>query len=171
MVVEIDKRNNMVVLSLGGNVGDVNQTFRNSIASIEDRVGRLILSSSLYETKAWGAENQPNFLNQVIVVETGLNPEEVLNTCLSVEKQQGRERLGKKKWQQRVIDIDLLFYGDSIIDTIDLKVPHPYIQDRNFVLFPLAEILPGFIHPLLSKTVLELKNSCDDKLPVIKTLG
>ncbi len=170
MVTEIDKRNNRVVLSLGGNVGDVKQTFSNSIKQLKKNLGELIMGSSIYRTKAWGVEIQPDFLNQVIVMDTCLTPEEVLKICLEVELERGRVRKKKEKWQERVIDIDVLFYEDKIIDSIDLVVPHPYIQDRNFVLFPLAEIIPDFRHPILRRTVLELKNKCKDKLQVIRVL-
>jgi len=170
MVVEIDKRNNKVVMSLGGNLGSVKQTFNNSIIALKERLGELVACSSIYQTKAWGVENQSDFLNQVIVLKTELSPSKVLQLCLAIEKEQGRDRYGKKKWHERVIDIDVIFYEDNVIDTTDLKIPHPYLQDRNFVLFPLAEIIPHFKHPILGKTMLELKKCCKDKLQVTKTL-
>lgn len=168
MVVEIDKRNNMVVLSLGGNVGNVKRTFLKSIGLLEEKIGKVRLASSVYKTKAWGIEDQSDFLNQVMVLDTILPPSEVLQLCLEIELELGRDR--EEKWQERVIDIDLLFYENKVINSKELVIPHPYIQDRNFVLFPLSEIIPDFIHPLLGETVLELKKSCTDKLPVIKTL-
>ena len=168
MVIEIDKRNKRVVLSLGGNIGNIKQVFKDAINSLEKEIGGLDLLSSLYKTKAWGVENQPDFLNQVVVMNTNLHPKEVLKICLDVEKQKGRDRSEKKKWQERVIDIDVLFYENEIIKTKELVIPHPYIQERNFVLFPLAEIIPDFLHPLLGNTVLELKKKSTDKLQVIK---
>lgn len=170
MVIEIDKRNNMVVLSLGGNVGDVRLMFLKSIELLDFEIGRVRLTSSVYQTKAWGVEDQSDFLNQVIVLDTILSPNEVLKLCLEIELELGRDRRGTVKWQKRVIDIDLLFYEDKVLKSKEIILPHPYIQDRNFVLFPLSEIIPDFMHPLLGKTVLELKKSCTDKLPVIKTL-
>jgi 2-amino-4-hydroxy-6-hydroxymethyldihydropteridine diphosphokinase len=157
-----------VVLSLGGNVGNVQQTFVEAIVILEKKVGKLIGGSSLYKTSAWGVEDQPDFINQVVIFKTNNTPKEVLKKCLQIEGELGRERVGK--WQKRRIDIDLLFYENEIINTIDLKIPHPYLHQRNFVLFPLAELIPDFIHPLLGETIHTLKNKCQDKLKVIKLL-
>ena len=170
MAVEMDKRNKTVVLSLGGNIGDVNQAFKDTIKLLKQELGLLELSSSIYRTKAWGVENQPDFLNQVILMQTSFSPMEVLNSCLAIEKQLGRMRVVGEKWQERVVDIDVLFYEDITIDSAKLKIPHPYLHERNFVLFPLVEIIPEYTHPLLNKTMVELKNNCKDKLRVIKFL-
>jgi 2-amino-4-hydroxy-6-hydroxymethyldihydropteridine diphosphokinase len=166
MVSQIDKRKNSVVLSLGGNIGDVKDVFEVAISHLKKRVGELVSSSSLYSTKAWGIENQPDFLNQVIVIDSELSPTKVLECCLTIELELGRVR--KEKWHKRVIDIDVLFYNNELIKSKDLIVPHPYIQDRNFILAPLAELIPQFVHPLLQKTMQELKNSCIDNLAVVK---
>ena len=131
----------------------------------------MIKASSLYKTKAWGYENQPDFINQVLIFKSHLKPNELLKICLAIEKKLGRKRIEGVNWQERGIDIDILFYEKEIIDSIDLKIPHPYLHQRNFVLFPLAEIIPDFIHPLLNKTIDELKKSCEDKLKVIKILA
>jgi len=171
MVIEIDKRNKLskqVVFSLGGNIGNVEQTLNLAINFINDRIGKVKLISSIYTTKAWGVENQSDFLNQVVSVESSLLPTEVLSLCLIIEKELGRNRINQKKWQERVIDIDILFYGEEIITLPELLIPHPYIGERNFVLYPLSDILPDFIHPVLKNTVQELKNSCQDKLLVVK---
>ncbi|OFY90749.1 MAG: 2-amino-4-hydroxy-6-hydroxymethyldihydropteridine diphosphokinase [Bacteroidetes bacterium RIFCSPLOWO2_12_FULL_31_6] len=159
-----------VILSLGGNMGDVKQTFIKAINCLENKVGKLVKSSALYTTKAWGVENQPDFINQVLVFKTQLIPKEVLKICLQTEKEFGRERVEGRKWQKRVIDIDILFYESEIINSTNLIIPHPYLHQRNFVLFPLAELVPQFIHPLLGKTIDELKKSCQDNLKVIKLL-
>lgn len=162
----MDKRKNRVVLSLGGNLGDVLQVFRDASVCIQKEIGCIIDKSSLYKTKAWGVEDQPDFLNQVIVLETHLNPTDVLNICLAIEAQLGRIR--KEKWHERVIDIDVLFYNSELINSKDLIVPHPFIQERNFILYPLAELIPEFIHPSIKKNMLELKNNCKDQLSVVK---
>jgi len=166
MVLEIDKRKNSVVLSLGGNIGDVKEVFEFAIRHLKKRVGTISLSSSLYQTKAWGVEKQPDFLNQVVVIDSELSPFKVLEHCLAIEFQLGRVR--KEKWHERVIDIDVLFYGDELINSKELIVPHPYIQDRNFILTPLIEIMPDFVHPTYNKSLNDLKISCKDKLAVVK---
>ena len=170
MVVEMDKRNNLVVLGLGGNVGDVKRTLKDAVKRLEGVLGEIVMSSSLYRTQAWGVENQPDFLNQAIVLDTKLPPNIVLKRCLEVEIELGRDRISGEKWQQRVVDIDVLFYNQEIIKTDDLTIPHPYIQERNFVLFPLVEIIPNFEHPILKKTVLELKKTSNDRLQINKVL-
>ncbi|MCO6500637.1 MAG: 2-amino-4-hydroxy-6-hydroxymethyldihydropteridine diphosphokinase [Vicingus serpentipes] len=152
-----------VVLGLGGNIGDTKKILSQAIHLINEEIGAVKLKSSLYQTKAWGVENQPDFINAVIAIETTLLPHEVLETCLSIEKKIGRDRLGKKKWTERMIDIDVLFYENEIIDTFSLKLPHSHIHERNFVLYPLAEILPNFKHPVLGKTALEMKNQAKDR--------
>lgn len=166
MVSKIDKRKNNVILSLGGNLGDVQQVFVKAIISLQKKIGNLMLSSSLYKTKAWGVENQPDFLNQVIVLVSDLTPMEVLEVCLTVEEDLGRVR--KERWHERIIDIDVLFYNDELIKTENLLIPHPYIQDRNFILYPLVEVIPDFLHPVLKKTLRELKKCCKDELLVVK---
>jgi len=141
-----------------------------AINSLEKKVGKLIKSSTIYTTKAWGIENQPDFINQIVIFKTQLLPHEVLIKCLQIEKELGRKRIDGEKWQQRVIDIDILFYESEIINFNNLIIPHPYLHQRNFVLFPLAELMPEFIHPLLRKTIAELKKGCQDNLKVIKLL-
>lgn len=157
---------NKVVLGLGGNVGNVQQTLKKCHDLISVQMGSIILKSSFYKTKAWGVENQSDFINQVIVLETNLSATELLHSCLKVELQLGRKR--KEKWHERAIDIDILFYNDDIIKQPDLKIPHPYLQERNFVLIPLIEIMPNFVHPVFEETMEALKNKCKDTLNVIK---
>ena len=152
-----------VVLGLGGNIGNVIETFSKAIDVIGSGIGEVKIKSSLYSTEPWGVKNQPNFINMVIMIETNQSPNEVLTNCLLIEKRLGRNRVGQQKWGERLIDIDILFYEDKIIDTLVLKLPHPYIHERNFVLYPLVEILPEFWHPILKKAVKELKNETTDK--------
>jgi 2-amino-4-hydroxy-6-hydroxymethyldihydropteridine diphosphokinase len=166
MVKDMDKRKNKVVLSLGGNIGDVKETFIDSIKLLEESVGQVLKVSSLYSTKAWGVENQPDFLNQVLVLKSELEPQEILDKCMDIEVELGRVR--KQKWYERTIDIDILFYNSEIIETPNLVIPHKYIHERNFVLFPIVDVIPSFIHPLLGKSMEELKNECKDELTAIR---
>ncbi len=155
---------NLVYLSIGGNLGDIKANLATAIQFIGEEVGAVKAVSSLYQTKAWGIENQPDFLNQCLIVETTLPPNEVLKTVLNIEDKMGRVR--ERKWYTRLIDIDLLFYNDLIINTKDLILPHPFLQDRNFVLAPLVEIADDFVHPISQYSIQELYDNCKDKLAV-----
>lgn len=153
-----------VHILLGGNIGDRQKVFEKATEEICKRVGKPLKSSSYYETAAWGIEDQAPFLNQVILVNTTLLPNELLNTLLDIEKELGRIRF--QKWTERVIDLDILFIEEQVIDTADLTVPHPFIQDRRFTLVPLVEISPNFTHPTYKKTLTELLKTCSDTLEV-----
>ena len=133
---------------------------------IEKQIGKRMLQSGLYATAAWGNSSQPDFLNQVIEVATGLDAAETLQTILAIEKNMGRIRTVKNA--PRVIDIDILFFNNEIITRSDLIVPHPEIQNRRFVLTPLNEIVPAMIHPVLNKTTRQLLLDCPDQLAVKK---
>lgn len=162
------KKNNysQLILSLGGNQGDIKKTFLSAKNSITQEVGEIVKESSIYQTQAWGVENQPDFLNQVVIVETKLSPTTILEKCLAIEMELGRKRM--KRWRERTIDIDLLFFNSEIIQTENLQIPHPRISERNFILHPLAEIIPEFIHPILNKSISQLKIDCTDSLKVFK---
>lgn len=157
-----------VVLLLGANLGDKIATLRNAIEEIKKNIGEISLISHLYETAAWGVEDQPTYYNQVIVCSTNHSSETLLKNTQSIENRLGRVR--KEKWGARIIDIDILFIENEIIDTETLKVPHPFIQERRFTLEPLVEILPNFIHPILKKTNKDLLLHCKDPLKVEKLL-
>lgn len=155
-----------VILILGSNSGDKRQLITEAIRRLAV-TGQEVMASSFYETAPWGFESQENFLNRVVVFETRLSPEDFLHHCLDIEKQLGRIRHPEgPRYSSRPIDIDMLFYGSLILDTPVLTLPHPRIQERNFVLVPLAEILPDWIHPIYHKTVSELLACCPDKQSV-----
>jgi len=150
-----------IYLLLGSNLGD---RFQN-LAEARDRIGSIQASSSIYVTRAWGNTHQPDFYNQVIEIDTQLTPEELLKTILKIEASMGRVR--DEKWGARIIDIDILFYRNKIIDTEGLIVPHPEIKNRRFTLIPLREIT-NMIHPVLRKTIDELLKDCQDPLEVTR---
>ncbi len=153
---------NQVFLLVGGNLGNRKVSLDNAGKLIEKHVGKIIKMSAVYETEAWGNTDQPSFLNQVIKVNTSLKAEELLEQLLSIEKQAGRIRTYKNA--PRIIDIDILFFNNEIYNLPNLKIPHPEVQNRNFVLKPLNEIEPEFIHPALLKNVSTLLNQCKDVL-------
>lgn len=135
-----------VYLGIGSNVGQKTENCYYAIKLLGERGLRLLAQSSLYETKPWGVENQPDFVNMCICVETVLSSYELLKTVQEVEKEVGRVKTFK--WGPRVIDIDILLYGDHIINTEDLIVPHPFMLQRDFVLKPLREIAPNILKTL-----------------------
>lgn len=155
---------NEVILLTGGNLGDRLTTLTAARTQITLRVGRITKASSIYETAAWGNPDQPPFLNQVLVAETTLSPQEVLEQILSIEIELGRKRI--EKWGPRAIDIDILFYDSAVVETNNLRIPHPEIPNRRFVLAPLAEVVPGLIHPVLGMNVSELLARTPDTLEV-----
>lgn len=149
-----------IFLSLGSNLGNRAENLLTAQSLIEEKVGKIRSKSSIYETAAWGITEQNAFLNQVIEVETSFSPSAVLHLVLKIEKDMGRIR--EIKWGERSIDIDVLYYNNEIISTENLAVPHPFIHERKFVLVPLCEIAPAFIHPKLKQTNLELLEKCQD---------
>lgn len=159
--------NNIYIL-LGGNLGNPKLQFEKAIALIEERLGSLIKVSSLYQSEAWGVEDQPVFLNQVILIKTKFDAMEALHICQAIEIELGRVR--KEKWGARVIDIDILYFNEQIIEKQELTIPHPYIQERKFTLQPLCEIAPNYKHPKLKLSNRELLLICADKLEVVKIL-
>jgi len=155
-----------VYLLTGGNIGNRLDYLLKAKEQIKKRCGSIVQESSVYETAAWGKEDQGAFLNQVLKIETNLHPEEVLKTILEIEEHLGRKR--QLKYGPRIIDIDILFFDDDIINQHTLKVPHPQMQNRRFVLVPLNEIAPAKIHPSLHKTMAQILAECPDPLAVNK---
>lgn len=145
---------------LGSNLGNREENLSIARQFIEKRMGLITSQSRIYETAAWGLTNQNAFLNQVIELETAYTPNKVLSLILAIEKKMGRVR--EIKWGERIIDIDILYYADKIISTENLIIPHPFIQERRFVLVPLCEVAGEFIHPKLQKTNLDLLETCID---------
>ena len=157
---------NNIFLLLGSNLGNRKEFLQQAVELIEAEIAPLIRASSVYETQSWGKTDEPDYLNQVLELQTMLSAPEVLQKILAIENLLGRKR--EVKWGSRIIDIDILFYGDAIINEPDLKVPHPELHNRRFTLEPLAEIAPDFVHPGLNKRILQLKNELNDSLIVKK---
>ena len=155
-----------VFILLGGNVGDKRKIFTETREMINDRIGKLTKSSSIYATEPWGFDSDL-FWNQALLVETRLLPLEILDIAQSIETAMGRVKTSKY-YEPRTMDIDLLFYDDLLFDTPRLTLPHPKIEERRFVLVPLNEIEPDKRHPVTGLTISELLISCNDLLKVEK---
>ena len=156
-----------VFLGIGTNLGNRKNNLEEAVVRIEKEIGPIVKYSSIYETEPWGFQTIDVFLNMVVRVDTGLTPPLLLERILKIETFFGRVR-GEKQYVSRVIDIDILLFEDLIIDGETLKITHPLLQERKFVLVPLCEIAPDLVHPVLKKTVVFLLGSCKDKSKVIK---
>lgn len=141
------------VLITGGNLGDVRANLRLARERIAARVGDVTACSSVYESGPWGFEAVERFLNQVLVCDTELGPEKLLDAVQAIENELGRTRTAGEGYRSRTMDIDILFYGNEIVDTPRLKIPHPLLAQRMFVLEPLCEVLPGWVHPVSGVSV------------------
>jgi len=160
---------NKAYLLIGGNLGDREANMSEARRLIGERCGTLRAASSLYATAAWGLQDQPDFLNQALFLETGAGAPELLEGLLDIERSMGRTR--GVRYGPRAIDIDILFFNDHVIDAPGLDIPHPRMAGRRFVLTPLAEIAPKLRHPETGITVMEMLEQCPDELPVHKYEG
>lgn len=135
-------------VGLGANLGDAAATLRDALLALDALPGtRLLRASKLYRTPAWGDADQPDFVNAVAMLQTGLAPRVLLDELLAIERVHGRDRSQERRWGPRTLDLDLLLHGDAVIDEAGLRVPHPYLHERAFVLLPLAEIAPDAVIP------------------------
>ncbi len=151
---------------IGGNMGDRMANLKNAIKHIEQQIGNIELKSSIYETAAWGQTNQPDFLNQALLVHTYLEAAELMSKLLSIENLMGRIRT--IKLGPRTIDLDIIYFNNEVISTNLITIPHPKLAERNFVLTPLFEIAPDYLHPILNKTNACMLKECGDSLAVNK---
>ena len=157
---------NHVYLMIGGNIGNRLDNLENARNSINKRCGPIQKQSSIYETEAWGMKEQPAFYNQALCIETTLSPQDLMVMLLTIEESMGRERL--IPLGPRTIDLDIIYYNQTIIETADLIIPHPRLELRNFVLAPLVEIAPDFEHPILKKNNFQLYEASSDSSVVYK---
>lgn len=157
---------NIAYLLTGGNLGDRLKNLQQAEHLLNKQCGTVLKKSSLYETAAWGNTNQAPFLNQAIAIDTKLDAEQLIHRILKIEKKMGRVR--EEKYGPRIIDIDILLFNNDIVDLPFLKIPHPQMQNRRFVLMPLTEIAADILHPLMNKSISELLMECKDELAVKK---
>lgn len=143
----------VIYLGLGSNIGDKKNNMVMAVARLAERVGAISALSSLYETAPWGFESANTFINAAVIMETSLAPDELLHITQQIESEMGRTQKSNGAYHDRIIDIDILMYGQLVLQTPELTLPHPLMQDRLFVLEPLAEIAPEVVHPVLKKTI------------------
>lgn len=155
---------NKAFLLIGGNSGDRKLNLALAVELITAKAGNILQQSHIYETAAWGITDQNAFLNQALFIETTLQPTELIDVLLDIEVSMGRIRT--VKYGPRLIDLDIIYYNEEVIQTETLIIPHPAMQERRFVLVPLAEIAPSFMHPVLNKNNQQLLDGCPDKLEV-----
>lgn len=147
-----------IYLGLGTNLGDKEANLKSAIDEINKRVGEVVSLSASYITEPWGFDSENTFLNAVCIAESGLSPFEVLRITQDIEKSLGRlKKSVGGNYSDRLIDIDILLFDDLIIHTPDLTIPHPLMHQRDFVIKPLAEIAPTVVHPVLHRTMEELR--------------
>ncbi len=154
-------------LGIGSNLGDRAGNLRHAVNMIREVTGTSVTESSVFETEPWGFSADTRFLNMVVGMDTSLEPKALLSAILEIEISMGRIR-NKSRYSSRIIDIDILLFGDLVLYEKQLQIPHPHLHERRFVLVPLAELAPDFIHPLFKQSVHSLLESCPDQSSVLK---
>jgi 2-amino-4-hydroxy-6-hydroxymethyldihydropteridine diphosphokinase len=160
---------NEVFLSLGSNVGDRSFNLAKGLEMIGQRTGQVVLQSGIYETEPWGCETQLTFYNQVVKLDTKLGPIDLLEAIHDTEMKLGRDPEAPR-FSDRVLDIDILFFGNLVVKLPELVIPHPFLQERKFVLVPFAEISPGTEHPIFQKTISQLLSECTDEAKILRQI-
>jgi len=157
----------LCTLLLGTNLGNKRNNLSVCIKYIEEKVGKIIQQSSVYETEPWGFKSKELFYNMAIEVETKLNPQELLKTIKEFEIEMGRKHTSNDCYENRIIDLDILFYNNKVINSDELTIPHPKLHLRKFTLIPLIEILSNIEHPVFKKNITTLLNDCNDTSTVV----
>ncbi len=158
---------NRIFLSIGSNLGNRRKNLDKALKLLEEKAGQIRSRSAIYETEPWGFRSDLFFYNQAVELLSALDPLQLLDVVHDIEKLCGRKRL-PGRYTPRPADLDILFFNDSIISTPDLVVPHPALHLRRFVLVPLSEIAPGWLHPVMKKSILQLLQSCEDQNAVVR---
>ncbi len=161
---------NEVYLGLGSNLGDRQKNLATAATLLQDHSIDIELASPVYLTDPWGFKSKSNFLNRVIRIKTDADPMELLNIALETERKMGR-LIAWQVYSDRIIDIDILFYGERIISTKPLVIPHPLLHKRIFVLKPMSDIAPGFNHPVFNKSIGQLLAECPDESLIHRVPG
>jgi 2-amino-4-hydroxy-6-hydroxymethyldihydropteridine diphosphokinase len=157
-----------VALLYGGNIGETLFMFEQATSILEKKIGMVFAQSSTYKSDAWGYNSENDFLNRLVIFKTGLSASEVLQVCLETELILGRKRNKLNYYSDRVIDIDILYMENLILNSKKLILPHPRLQDRLFALIPLCEVIPEFMHPVLQKSNKSLLSLCPDNTTIEK---
>jgi len=156
-----------VYLLVGGNLDNTHAKYERLFVLLEKHIGKIIDKSQFYESSSWGYESAHLFINMAICIETELSPKALIKETQRIESLFGRAKTTSNQYKDRIMDIDIIFYDDIILDTEDLQIPHPRMHLRNFVLYPLAEICPELVHPVFKKDVGRLKAECGDEGEVV----
>lgn len=150
-------------ICVGSNMGDRLGYVQQANNLLNDTKGiKVVQSSSLYESEPVGFKDQEWFVNAVLEIKTSLSPSELLDECMRIEKQLGRVRDAKNQWGERTLDLDILFYDNTVISKDNLQIPHPRVQERAYALVPMLEIAPDFVHPVIKKTIFEIHSELED---------
>ncbi len=151
-----------IYLGIGSNSLDKASKLKEALIALQKKIGFIVSKSGLYETEPWGFDCSESFLNMTVEINTDLTPDELLLNCKEIEKSLGRVKSNKKQYDSRSIDLDILFYENKIIKTPTMTIPHAYIEKRLFVLLPLNDIAPDYIHPVLKENITTLLQKCKD---------
>jgi 2-amino-4-hydroxy-6-hydroxymethyldihydropteridine diphosphokinase len=155
-----------VIIGLGSNLSDRFAALSRALTLLKEEAGDIVAASSVWESEPWGFEADDQFLNMVVVLETGKQPRQLMQLFRSIEGRMGRKRSGGGRYESRIIDIDILLWQNRVISMPGLEVPHPKLADRRFVLEPLYEVTPDAVHPVTGLTVTEMLALCDDRSDV-----